>query len=73
MQARGRQTHLAYPLQPLPRTNIPLSVLFDLGEDLGLDQRAARDHHAVDAAPVVLRKEAVTAAEDRDARDYALR
>lgn len=58
-------------LQPLSRTDVPLSPFLDLGENPRLDQRATGDHDAVDATalylgPVILSGEGVAATEDRD-------
>jgi hypothetical protein len=57
--------------QPLPGTDVPLSSFFDLGENPGLDQSAASDHHTVDATtlnlrPVILGGKGITATKDGD-------
>ena len=54
------ETHFADYFEALPRADVPLSALLDLGEDPGLDKRTATDHDSVDAVvvhlvPVVLR------------------
>jgi hypothetical protein len=69
-----RETYIPNPTQPLPRTDIPFPMLLYLGKDPRLDERAARDHDAVnpallDAGPVVGRRKAVAATEDGDAGD----
>jgi hypothetical protein len=61
--------YLSDEIQPLSWGNVPLSLLLDLGEDPGLDERASGDHDAVDTrlgdgVRVGLVRKAVAVAED---------
>ena len=66
-------THLSNEAQSFSRTYIPLFSLLDLCEDPGLDQSPASDHNPIHSTvfnpfPIILRREDVSTAKDRDRR-----